>query len=150
VAESVQCVLEARRPSRALWEAGDLLERRRRRAAELGATVSPVQSTWIKSAGYDPATGTMVMGANAKSGPRFYGFKVPTDVYKAVVTSHKPGAVFNHSVRGRATPVSVVECGQCGRFTAEGASHRCPPKPSQRHAIVHHEELVRSHLRRLA
>ena len=53
VAESVQCVLESRRPSRALADAGDLLERRRQRAAELGTTLQPMRSSWIKDVGYD-------------------------------------------------------------------------------------------------
>ncbi len=70
VAESVQCVLESRRPSRALRDAGDILERRRQRAAELGAPVTPITSTWIKGAGYDKVTGTMVITTNTKSGPQ--------------------------------------------------------------------------------
>lgn len=149
VAESVQCVLESRRPSRALGEVGDLLERRRRRAAEMGAVVQDVKSTWIKSAGYDRATGTMVMRTDSKSGPRSYGFKVPPSVYQAVVEAPKPGVVFNHSIRGRAQSVSVAECPQCGRFTADGGSHRCPPQPSQRHAVVYRSTLVQDHLRRM-
>ena len=51
VAESVQCVLESRRPSRALADAGDLLERRRQRAAELGTPLQPMRSSWIKDVG---------------------------------------------------------------------------------------------------
>ena len=49
VAESVQCVLESRRPSRALRDTGDILERRRRCPVERGVSVPPITSTWIRA-----------------------------------------------------------------------------------------------------
>ncbi|HEY5149332.1 MAG TPA: hypothetical protein VIJ23_05840, partial [Mycobacterium sp.] len=61
VAESVAAVLEARRPSRALGEVGDLLARRRERQRAQGVPVSAVKSTFIAGVGYDKATGTMAV-----------------------------------------------------------------------------------------
>jgi transcriptional regulator with XRE-family HTH domain len=58
VAESVQCVLESRRPSRALRDTGDILERRRRWLVERGVSVSPILSTWTvtRAASNQPGT----------------------------------------------------------------------------------------------
>jgi len=136
VAESVQCVLESRHPSRALADAGDLLDRRRQRAAALGTVAQPMRSGWIKSVGYDRATGTMMMSTAAKSGPRHYGYRVPLSAFQRVAQSDRPGATFNTTIRGRAHTVTVSECEKCGRFTADGAGHRCPPKPSPRYALI--------------
>ena len=131
VAEAAQCVIEARRPSRALREVGDLIERRRGRAARLGTTLQPVASAWISRLGYSPATSTMVM----TSGPRRYGFQVPPHVYQEMASSLTPGRVFNQVVKGHAARVEVAECPRCGRFAAavDGAGdHRCPTKEAPR------------------
>ncbi|MHB8318133.1 MAG: hypothetical protein ACYDEP_02710 [Acidimicrobiales bacterium] len=146
VAESVQCVLEARHPSRALSEVGDLLERRRQRAAALGAVPQQVRSGWIKDVGYDQATSTMVMSTNVNSGARHYGFRVPFKAFQRLIQSKRPGAVFNSTIRGHSKRVTVSECEKCGRFTADGVSHRCPPKPSPRHEMIQRVNRVRQHL----
>ncbi len=136
VAESVQCVLESRHPSRALAEVGDLLERRRQRAAALGASAQPVRSSWIKNVGYDPATQTMVLSTATRSGPQHYGFHVPHSAFRQIIESDRPGATFNTTVRGKAETVTVSECERCGRFTAQGTNHRCPPKLSPRYKMI--------------
>lgn len=146
VAESVQCVLESRHPSRALADAGDLLERRRHRAAALGTTAQPVRSGWIRSVGYDRATNTMIMSTAAKSGPQHYGYRVPISAFQRVAQSDRPGATFNALIRGRAHTVTVAECEKCGRFTADGTSHRCPPKPSPRYELIPRLNRVKNHV----
>jgi len=128
VAEAVQCVLEARRPTRALAETGDLLERRRQRAAQIGTKVGQVPSTWIKAAGYDKATGTMVVTTATHE----YGYRVPAEVFSRVTSSPNPGRVFNQILRGKATRVEVRQCERCQRFTADVTTHRCPPKEAAR------------------
>ena len=132
VAEAVQCVLEARRPARALADTGDLLERRRRRAAEIGTTLAEVRSSWIRAAGYDKATGTMVVTTATHE----YGYRVPPEVFAKVTTARQPGGVFNQLIRGRATRVEVRQCEACQRFSAEFATHRCPPREASRQVAV--------------
>lgn len=129
VAESVQCLLEARRPSRALAEVGDLLDRRRQRAAKLGIRPQPVRSSWVRSVGYDPASSTMVMSTSSSAS---YGYAVPPSVFQSMLTSEAPGRVFNARIKGRATQVRVVQCASCSRFHREDAEHRCPPKEAPR------------------
>ena len=129
VAESVQCLLEARRPSRALVEVGDLLERRRQRAAALGIRPQPVRSSWVRSIGYDPASSTMIVSTSASAS---YGYAVPPSVFQRMLTSETPGRVFNTTIRGRAAQVRVVQCASCSRFHREDAGHRCPPKEAPR------------------
>jgi hypothetical protein len=148
VAESVQCVLESRRPSRALREAGDILERRRGRAAQLGAPVAPIASTWIKEAGYDKATGTMVITTEGKTGKKIYGYDVPIAAYLRVANSEAPGRVFNQTIRGKTTTVSVKDCGECGRVYVTSKKHRCPVKASTRASYIPRLGAVRDYLER--
>jgi len=147
VAEAVQCVLEARHPTMALAQAGDILERRRMRAAQIGAAAERIRSKWLNAAAYEPATKTMVVVAGEETGNRrTYGFASDTAAFLAMVRSPAPGRVFNQQVRGRATRVAVNECSQCGRFTAEGVSHRCPPVPSERLTTIPGNERVRRYI----
>ena len=140
VAEAVQCVLEARRPTRALHDTGDLLERRRQRAAQIGTKVEHVGSAWIKSAGYDKATGTMVVTTAAHE----YGYRVPPEVFSEMSRSRKPGRVFNQVVRGVAARVEISRCERCERYTADLTTHHCPPKEAPRqHATPLQNELSR-------
>ena len=146
VAESVQCVLESRRPSRALADAGDILECRRRRAAEIGAQVQPITSTWIRDAGYDKATGTMVMSAEGKTGVGRYGFEVPIAAFLRVAESPSPGRVFNREIKGKAERVEVRDCEKCGRVYAT-ENHRCSVKVSTRKSYLPRLAAVRDYLR---
>ena len=132
VAEAVQCVLEARRPTRALADTGDLLERRRQRAAQIGAKVEPIPSGWIAAAGYDKATSTMFVTTSLHK----YGYRVPPEVFTEFYRSLKPGRVFNQLVRGKAQRVEVSQCSKCNRYTADMASHRCPPKEAPRQQAI--------------
>lgn len=130
VAESVQCVLESRRPSRALSEVGDLLERRRQRAARLGIKMQTVAtSSWVRATGYDSASSTMVMSTSSAAN---YGYTVPISVYKELSEGKAPGRVFNTLVKGRAPRIEVVQCPNCQRFYGSGNDHRCQPHETKR------------------
>ena len=131
VAEGVQAVLEARRPSRALQEVGDLLDRRRARAAALGTRVEVANSQWIKRLGYDKSTSTMVM----VTGRSLYGFTVPPEVYQAMSESHAPGRIYNEVIKGRARRVEVRECPRCHRYSTARTGHRCPPREGPRNLV---------------
>lgn len=125
VAESVHCLLESRRPSRALEETVDLMERRRRRRAEMGTRLEPVTSGWIREMGYDPATGTMLMSVDAKEGRKNYAYSVPMVEYLRVAQDPAPGRVFNQRLRRTAPRVEARECSSCGNVFVTDR-HRCP------------------------
>jgi len=147
VAEAVQCVLEARHPTMALRQAGDLLERRRQRAAQLGVKAEQVRSSWINAVGYDQNTGTMIVAAGKDTGhERQYGYAVTPETFLRVKDSPAPGKLFNRFIRGQAPRVEVTACGKCGRYSASPAGHRCPPTPSPRCKYLPRNFLARSHV----
>jgi hypothetical protein len=127
VDEAVLCVLEARRPSRALSGVASLVESRRERFARQGVQVPQlVTSGWIKNLGYDSATDTMMM--ETETG-KSYGYKVPLRTYQAVALAHSPGSVFNRIVKKNAERVEVTKCPNCKRTSAV-PGHKCPPTMS--------------------
>ena len=128
VAESAAAVLEARRPSRALNEVGDLLARRRERQRLQGVPVSAVRSTFIAGVGYDKATGTMAI---AMTGGRLYGYQVPAEVHRAVAESTSPGGAYNAVVKGT-DRAGIARCERCGRFYPDTAAHNCPVRHTPR------------------
>jgi hypothetical protein len=145
IAEAVQCVLEARHPSRALSDAGDLLARRRQRAAELGVSMEPIKSTWIAGLAYEPVTGTMLVGTDTKSGHNFYGYEAPLALFNRIAQSTRPGEVFNEVIRNRVKRVAVNVCDNCQRYFAT-LKHRCPTKVSPRQRFNPFIERAREHL----
>lgn len=132
VSESVQALMEARRPSRSLTEVGDLLERRRQRAAALGGATTRVRSAWIDRLGYNPANQTMFMSTKGNN----YGYQVPPHVYERVLRSQSPGSEFNKLVKGHSPKFDVRECPSCGRFSVSFAAHRCPTREAPRPKAV--------------
>lgn len=132
VAESVAAVLEARRPSRALNEVGDLLARRRERQRAQGVPVSTVKSSFIAGVGYDKATGTMAV---AMTGGRLYGYQVPPEVHRAVAESTSPGGAYNALVKGTGR-AAIARCPMCGRFYPDRARHLCPVRHTERPATT--------------
>ncbi len=136
VAEAAHAVLEARRPSRALSEVGDLLERRRQRASALGVRTTALHSSWLRAAGYDGNSSTLVIATDRQP----YGYRVPASVFTRITSSPEPGKVFNALVRGRATRVEVQACPKCGRFPPDMSMHRCPPSETRRVATAESNE----------
>lgn len=123
VAEAVACVLEARRPTTALRAAGDMLDRRRQRIAAEGTTFRAMDSTFIQSAAYDQATGTLGV---QMPGDRIYGYAVSPATARAFATSASIGGAYNELIKNRMPRREVQRCARCSRFTVEGNVHRCP------------------------
>lgn len=136
LAEAVTAVLESRRPTQALAQAGDLLESharrmsaKRRAAATAGVPMKEVNSSFINEVGYDPASQTLA----TRIGERIYGHRVPREVFEVMKESENPGIAFNRLVRGRSQGVAVTQCGSCRRFHSPLADHTCPVDSTAAH-----------------
>lgn len=132
VAEGVSAILEARRPSFALRDAGSLIERHRARLAAQGAPMQAVSSQWISAVGYDEASGVM---ATQTAAGRVYGHLVSKARYEAVAAAASPGAMFNRLVKG-SEHAQVSNCPACGRFFAASAPHTCPAPAAPAEGVV--------------
>lgn len=147
VAEAVTAVLEARRPTRALAEAGDLVARVAARQAAAGVTSRELVSSWITTAGYDGSSGTMVMTTNSG---RSYGFQVDRNTFETMVGSHSPGRVFNQLIKGQSHRTEVTQCALCHRWSTVGG-HHCVLEPAPRGPATAFDDAARnSAARRLA
>ena len=132
IAEGVSAVLEARRPSMALREAGSLIARHRARLAAQGAPMESVSSQWISAVGYDDASGVM---ATQTANGNVYGHLVSKARFAGVATAASPGAMFNRLVKG-SSRVEVSNCPNCGRFFAASAPHACPAPAAPAPGVV--------------
>lgn len=135
VAEGVSAILEARRPSFALRDAGSLIERHRARLAAQGAPLQSVSSQWISAVGYDEASGVM---ATQTAAGRVYGHLVSKARFEAVAAAASPGAMFNRLVKG-SQHAEVANCPSCGRFFAASAPHACPTPAAPAEGVVRNE-----------
>ena len=79
VSEAVASVLESRRPTRALRQAGDLIEKHRQRLADRGEELQRVRSSWIAAVGYSDVDRILLMQTRAGANPR--GDHVPSRTY---------------------------------------------------------------------
>lgn len=128
VAEGVAAILEARRPSLGLVEAGNLLVRHRRSLSRVGVEGRTVSSGWIRSVGYDQVNQVMVMSTDSG---RAYGYKMHKSVFDAVAGASSTGKAYNALVKHRREGVSVEQCAGCGRFYVT-VPHVCPPGEADR------------------
>lgn len=130
-AEAVAAVLESRRPSTGLMDAGNLLDQHKRRTARWGGTTSEkvMAGGSIKEVGYNPSMG--VMTANVAG--RLIGRSVPPEVHRELMTTDDPLRVWQHMVR-RARTVDVLKCVKCGRVHLAQTAHVCPARGGQLHA----------------
>lgn len=122
VAESVLASLEARRPSRALNEVRNILQRRRERLASQGVRVKPVDSSWIQGVGYNPYDEQLVMNLQG----RMYGYHVDRETYEDMMTSYSIGQAYNAMVKKTAPKFEVEQHDACGNYFYAGTEHRCP------------------------
>ncbi|AZZ54983.1 hypothetical protein [Rathayibacter iranicus] len=123
VSEAVSATLEDRRPSRALGQVEDLLERRRQRFAAGGVKlVETPQSDWIRGVGYNDAAQQIVISLNG----RVYGYTVGREEYEQVRFSTSPGAVYNRLIKYKRDRVALGRHDVCGRYYDEANGHRCP------------------------
>ena len=132
VSEAVTSVLEARRPTRALRQAGDLIDKHRQRLADQGETLEPVRSGWIASVGYSDLDRIVMVHTRSRTNAdghrvpgRTYATQVPREVFEELRSSETPGAVYNKLVKGRPGQM-VSSCGMCGRTYAASRTHDCP------------------------
>jgi hypothetical protein len=127
VSEAVSAVLEARRPSTGLRDAGDLMQRRAERFAAAGSKISPSpKNSFVSGAGYDKNLGVLAV----KIGDRTYGYKAPAGIVRAFGNASSIGAAYNRLIKGSST-TAVVECQKCHRFTVGRKLHRCPSAHKQ-------------------
>lgn len=122
-AEAVAAVLEARRPTVALEEVGDLLHRRREKMAQKGASTlgGSKDSGTFKNFAYDRNTQVLSLSFAGK----LLGRHVPEQVAVQFIRSDKPAQMWNQMIRG-AKNVYINECEKCSRRYAAGAKHACP------------------------
>lgn len=125
VSEAVQAILEDRRPSLALAQTQDLLERRRERLFAAGTKQSPPKyaSTFIEGVGYNQYSAEMTFNLSGRQ----YGYKVPPEVAKNMLTSSNPGRAYAALIKGKRRRFDVVECPKCRRFINEDTAdmHQC-------------------------
>jgi hypothetical protein len=132
VAEAISAVLEARRPSTALQDAGDLLARRAERIAAGGEKIqAPPHESFIIGAGYDHTQGVLAV----KIGAKLYGYTVTPERVRLFGKSTSVGAAYNRLLKGQQV-AEVHECDKCHRFNVGAVTHRCPsqhnkPNPTQ-------------------
>lgn len=142
VSESVASVLEARRPSRALKDIGDLLQRRRERVARAGVQMTAADnSSWVSAMGYNAAAGEMVITL----GTRTYGYRVSEQVFQRVKNSYSAGSAYNQLVKG-SPRVEVDQCGVCGRWFNVMAGHTCMRHRSATGTVKPFNSRVRAHV----
>lgn len=144
VGESVRAVLEARHPSTALYEAGDILERYRSREAMEGVAMEERQS-FIKGIGYDEKSKTafVSMGGVTKSGEEktyAYGDVEPSE-YRALAEAESTGRAYNKEIKSKREGERAHQCPKCSRFMAKGGAHVCPvPKTPRVTSLIDHNE----------
>ncbi len=134
VSEAVASVLEARRPSAAVRQAGDLIEKHRQRLADAGVVTENVRSSWIAAVGYDTIDGLLIMRTRPRTtkdgvqhAGRSYGSLVPRAVFDELRASDQPGMIFNAMVKGN-PGVMVETCPTCNRTHARSRKHTCPTR----------------------
>lgn len=127
VSESVNVILESRRPSVALKTAGDIENSRRLRLAKSGVKLEEPRnpSTFISSVGYAPEIGVIYVRISNKT----YAYRASEEVFSAVKNAYSPGVMYNQLIKG--TPrVAATRCATCTRWysTTEHAcmQHRLP------------------------
>ena len=132
VAEGVASILEARRPSHALRDAGSLIAKHRARLAAQGAPLQAMSSQWISAVGYDDASGVM---ATQTANGHIYGHLVSKARFGAVAQAPSPGSMFNKLVKG-SERVEVANCPACGRFFSATNQHSCPTPSAPKAGLV--------------
>lgn len=144
VAEAVNAILEARRPSFALSQveaAGGLLARAKERRAAAGADlVKNETSAWIQATGYNDETGEAILNLQG----RHYGYEVPRGVYDYVTTASSPGSAYNALIKGRYDSHAVDGCKTCGRWYRAGTVHACPAHRAPTGKVTLHSKRIQA------
>lgn len=146
LSEGVRAILESRRPSMALAEAGSLIERRKKHEATEGAEIKPLpKSSWVKGAGYDDATQTLTVDLNGKP----YSYKSDRAAFDRLMNSDSPGRDYNAHIKAVAERVGSTQCPKCSRFTSDATAHRCPVKEKDRDITSHENDAAKARAERV-
>lgn len=124
MAEAVSCVMESRRVTSALRNAGDLSERRKQRLAAEGSVTQRVNSSFITSIGYNEAAGAIAVDIRGRT----YGYSASSkDMADFVATSRVRGVghAYNAVVKRRLPREPLSVCGTCGSNYPPHLNHRC-------------------------
>lgn len=143
VAEAVNAVLEARRPTFALTDvehAGGLLARARERRAASGVQLADIDSGWIRGAGYNDETGEVVLDLQG----RRYAYEVPRGVYEYVMQAPSPGRAYNELIKGSYPSHPVTKCTRCDRSYREATPHACTAQRTDTGIVPIHNARVRA------
>ena len=137
VSEAVESVACARRPTKALAEAGDLLQRRAQKAQH--TELKPITtSSFIVGAGYRDADGkaTIQIRAQRKDEkvPRYntYMYDVPKASFDAFMSAESKGAAYNSLIKRPGGElnhsVELSTCKRCMEMYPALSAHKCRDK----------------------
>jgi hypothetical protein len=129
MAEAVACVMESRKVTTALRNAGSLPERRRQRLAAEGAVTHRVtSSSFITGIGYNQAAGAVAVEIRGTT----YGYSAsPQDMKRFIDNAEKHGFghAYNEFIKKPLTRTELPSCSKCGSTYAPHLTHRCRVKP---------------------
>lgn len=127
MSEAVSAVLEGRRPSLALGEVTDLMERRRERRQQVGERLQApaTESPAVRGVGYTAATRTMFVQLRS----RVYAYTdIDPETFEKLRRSYTPGRFYNDTVKGRKPAQAAVSCEVCGNYFVASVQHHCRPQ----------------------
>ncbi|WP_292716246.1 KTSC domain-containing protein [Microbacterium sp. 13-71-7] len=132
-AEAVNAVLETRRPSLALHDIKDVLQRRRERIAAAGVRLRRVDaSSWITGIGYNEADEQLVVEMNGRT----YGYHVSREAYQETLEAPSVGRAYNAFVKGQPR-YEVAQCERCTRYYNASNTHRCASQHDTARPLTH-------------
>lgn len=144
IGESVSTILEARHPSIALKQAGNLYQKYQERKSRQGKALEPLKrpSSFVNGAAYDEQHNEIYV----QLGERKYGYSFPqaSAAYRGLQVSHSPGKWYNEMIKKHAGGhFEVTTCGKCGNTYRADRKHACP---------AHHDATttVKPHRQRIA
>ncbi len=126
VSETVNALLESRTVSGAFAGLDDIRQSRVERFSKIGVAMSSVEGApmVLSAVGYNAASKMLAM----KLGSRITGWEATREEFDALRTNSKPGAVFQRLFKSKKQGVSLEQCPNCSRYSANLADHRCPPQ----------------------
>jgi hypothetical protein len=128
VGEAVAAILESRRVTAALSQAGDLSARRAARLSMEGQRIKKVTTSgFIQGHSYDENTNTLLVAMHDQT----YGYDCTREdvaAYMAASRDTSVGRAYNSIIKGHRDRVEVDSCGKCGAVTRASIQHRCRVK----------------------
>lgn len=143
VGESVSTILEARHPSIALKDAGNLYQKYQHRKANQGSELAPLKrpSSFVNGIAYNQQHGEIYV----RLGERQYGYRFPQAeaAYKAMQMSHSPGRTYNEYIKKLGGGhFEVTSCDSCGRTYRTERGHSCTAQRAATAAVKPHRARI--------